>query len=309
MESVSSESSAGRYSLSLSLREAWELHKFHWHGSERLAAEVFEMYRTACLDLERYLGFPLTQPGCRVLEIGVGQRAQNLRLFRAHGIEAVGIDLEPVGKGLSAYLAMARSDGPLRVAKSLTRALLYDARFDAALSRAAGRPLPIEGIDVRQVDAAAMTFPSASFDAVVSFSVFEHIGDVDGAVREVARVLKPHGVARILIHLFPSISGGHVMEWQNPDPRNPPRSQPWRHVVDPSFVGNIYLNGLKKRDYVEAFERHMQVESVDMIRSGEAFLTPDIERAASSRGYTREELLDLVMVVAARPRPASSGNP
>lgn len=41
--------------------------------------------------------------------------------------------------------------------------------------------------------ASALPFPAASFDAVVACLVFEHIGDVDGAIAEVGRVLAPGG--------------------------------------------------------------------------------------------------------------------
>ena len=42
-------------------------------------------------------------------------------------------------------------------------------------------------------EAAELPFPDTSFDAVVACLVFEHIDDVDGAIAEVARVLRPGG--------------------------------------------------------------------------------------------------------------------
>jgi SAM-dependent methyltransferase len=44
-----------------------------------------------------------------------------------------------------------------------------------------------------QAAAAALPFPATSFDAVVACLVFEHITDVDTAISEVARVLRPGG--------------------------------------------------------------------------------------------------------------------
>jgi SAM-dependent methyltransferase len=42
-------------------------------------------------------------------------------------------------------------------------------------------------------EAAQLPFPADSFDAVAACLVFEHIDDVDGAIAEVARVLRPGG--------------------------------------------------------------------------------------------------------------------
>jgi SAM-dependent methyltransferase len=44
-----------------------------------------------------------------------------------------------------------------------------------------------------QAEAAALPFRAASFDAVVACLVFEHIADVDRAIAEVARVVRPGG--------------------------------------------------------------------------------------------------------------------
>lgn len=48
-------------------------------------------------------------------------------------------------------------------------------------------------LDLRCADAVALPFEDACFDAVVSTQVFEYVGDVDRALREVARVLRPGG--------------------------------------------------------------------------------------------------------------------
>src|SRR5207302_1342424 len=44
-------------------------------------------------------------------------------------------------------------------------------------------------------------FPADTFDLVVSTSVLEHVMDVDPVMAEIARVLKPGGVA---LHLYPT---------------------------------------------------------------------------------------------------------
>jgi len=49
------------------------------------------------------------------------------------------------------------------------------------------------GASYARSEAAELPFASASFDAVVACLVFEHIDDVDAAIAEVARVLRPGG--------------------------------------------------------------------------------------------------------------------
>jgi SAM-dependent methyltransferase len=49
------------------------------------------------------------------------------------------------------------------------------------------------GVLVGRAGAAALPFSRESFDAVVACLVFEHIDDVDDAISEVARVLRPGG--------------------------------------------------------------------------------------------------------------------
>jgi ubiquinone/menaquinone biosynthesis C-methylase UbiE len=49
------------------------------------------------------------------------------------------------------------------------------------------------GVAYTRSEAAALPFADASFDAAVACLVFEHIDDVDGAIAEVARVLRPGG--------------------------------------------------------------------------------------------------------------------
>lgn len=90
----------------------------------------------------------------RILDVGCGD-GQIARHLAATGATVVGVD--PTWNQLT--VAAERAGGP-------------------AYARAA---------------AAALPFADASFDAVVACLVFEHIDDLDGAVAEVARVLRRGG--------------------------------------------------------------------------------------------------------------------
>jgi ubiquinone/menaquinone biosynthesis C-methylase UbiE len=50
------------------------------------------------------------------------------------------------------------------------------------------------GLDVRQGSATELPFPDASFDVTCSFKVLPHVPDIERALAEMARVLRPRGV-------------------------------------------------------------------------------------------------------------------
>jgi len=102
------------------------------------------------------MGLDLLPPGGkRILEIGVGSGVL-VPTLTAHYPSYVGTDLE-LASGLPALV----------------------------------RP-PCEA-QFRTADLLADDLPAASFDAIVCFSVLEHIADVDGAARGLARLLAPGG--------------------------------------------------------------------------------------------------------------------
>ncbi len=67
---------------------------------------------------------------------------------------------------------------------------------DPAMRAAAERRLAPFGerAEVREADASRLQFTDASFDGVVSFIMLHHVIDWEGAMGEIARVLRPGGV-------------------------------------------------------------------------------------------------------------------
>lgn len=65
--------------------------------------------------------------------------------------------------------------------------------------------------NVRQGDICALSFSDASFDAVICSSVLYHqwVDDVESAVREMHRVLRPGGVVLINVPAFPFLRSRH----------------------------------------------------------------------------------------------------
>src|SRR2546421_4927952 len=65
--------------------------------------------------------------------------------------------------------------------------------------------------NVQQGDIHALPFPDASFDAVICSSVLYHqwVANVDGAVQEMHRILRPGGVLLINVPAFPFLHSAH----------------------------------------------------------------------------------------------------
>jgi SAM-dependent methyltransferase len=115
--------------------------------------------------------------GCDVLEVGVGMGADHLEWARAQPRTLAGCDLTPR-------------------AIELTRARLA-----------------LHGLRSRLLvtDARRLPFRDACFDLVYSWGVIHHSPDTPAAVREIRRVLRPGGRARVMIYRRRSLVG--VMLW------------------------------------------------------------------------------------------------
>lgn len=273
----------------------------HYRHNRRFAELDWAGFRCSREAFARHGGRPLE--GARVLDLGCGQRFPATLLFRAFGARVTGIDTDVVdpGFGPAAWWRMARRNGLGRCAKSLVRHAVFDRAYYRDLARLAGRPLRVAGLDVRLMDARALAFPDARFDLVHSNAVFEHLSDVPRVLEETARVLRPEGVASILVHLFPSLSGGHHPEWAFPDLAPSRRVPPWDHLRAGGTPGGAFLNRWRARQFLEAFDVRFRVVERETRTEGERWLTPERERELA--GYTREDLLTRTLRVVLRPRP------
>jgi SAM-dependent methyltransferase len=228
-----------------------------------------------------------------VLEVGCGQRATQVALFKADGAQVVGIDIEiPTYRmSIGTVISVLRANGMERCLKSIARHILFDRRFFAELSRLYRKPLPFSGLDTRVMDVEKMSFPDSSFDIVHSAWVLEHVQDARAAVAEVNRVLKPSGIGWMALHLFPSLSGGHHLEWIDPDRSPSTRVPPWDHLRGNTHPVNVYLNKLSLRDYRQIFSQETAVIDEQLTSQGEGLLTPEMAETLRHKGYMREDLL------------------
>jgi len=126
----------------------------------------------------------------RVLEVGVGAGTDFINWVR-NGARAVGIDLTEAGTRLSRE----------RIALEGLRA------------------------EVLRGDAENLPFAGDQFDLVYSYGVLHHSPDTARAVGEVLRVLRPGGIARVMVYHHPSLVGfmlwavhcaAHLQPWKSP---------------------------------------------------------------------------------------------
>ena len=146
------------------------------YAAGNTATEQLDAQARARYELEPYIFDFARFPDGRdrdVLEIGVGMGADHLEWAKSSPRSLTGIDLTPR-------------------AIDHTRARLHAYALSSTLGCADAEHLP---------------FGDNSFDIVFSWGVLHHSPDTPRAVDEVHRVLRPGGVARIMIYHYWSITG------------------------------------------------------------------------------------------------------
>ncbi|WP_239394607.1 class I SAM-dependent methyltransferase [Frankia sp. CiP3] len=151
------------------------------------------------VDFDRY---PVTE-GCRLLDLGCGTGRHGFEAFR-RGSEVVALDhaaAEVTGVG-QMFAAMA----------------------------AQGQVPPAARAACVRGDALALPFADATFDRVIAAEVLEHISDDARAMAELARVLRPGGLAAVTVPAwlpericwrlstaYHSVEGGHIRIYRQRD--------------------------------------------------------------------------------------------
>ena len=97
------------------------------------------------------------------------------------------------------------------------------------------------GARYARAEAARLPFPDGTFDGVIACLVFEHIDDLDGAIAEVARVLRPDGrFAFFLNHPLLQTPGSGWIDDQMLDPPE----QYWRvgpYLIEAESIEQVEL--------------------------------------------------------------------
>lgn len=242
-----------------------------------------------------------------VLDIGPGPFLVHMSYFAQHNrVTGIDLDVVPTGFSLGQYVEMCRRNGVRRAVKTICRKVIgIDRQYRREVRRRLTRPLN-EPHRVLRMDASEMSFPDRSFDLVHSRSVFHHIPSPEIALSEVARVLRPEGIAILSFHLYTSENGsldprvytddrGGVLAWSH-----------LRRSSRDSVVANAFINRLRLHEW-----RHKigdEMPSADVIlrqnrRNGAMSEARELRASGELAEYSLEELLtDEVIVVWQKPR-------
>jgi SAM-dependent methyltransferase len=161
------------------------------HDPVRWFAEHFD---DAADEILQFLGGDgISLEGRRIADIGCGDGIIDLGIaLKGRPSEVVGYDL--LGVDTDALVRAARA---ANVADAMPECLRFE------------RSQP-----------AAIPAPDEYFDVIVSWSTFEHVDDPVGLLRDIRRVIKPHGCFFLqLWPFFGSEHGGHL--WPHYDDRYP----------------------------------------------------------------------------------------
>jgi len=269
-----------------------DIARYHRRGSERLARETVARARMVKEHTDR-------QSEPRVLDLGCGGRAGVVLTLHTLGVPVTGIDYDVIAPrpSVASWLRVARRNGIERAAKTAGRQLLLDASYYRSVQRILGARLRWDALDVHTMDARKLEFAEDTFSFVFSAAVFEHIADVPRATAELARVMRPGGYAYILTHLFPSLSGGHALDWADPDeaPRMNTRVPPWDHLRQRLYPAHVYLNECRAEDYMSAFQSHFTVAREEYVTEGLNLLTPQLRSELCD--WTQDDLTRRFLVV------------
>lgn len=235
---------------------------------------------------------PLTN--LAVLELGPGQGLERAHYFSLDNqVTTIDLDVIPRGLDLPAYFRMWRRNGPGRVLKTIGRELLSNRGNRRAWAKAIGRD-DFSPLTMLDGDVQISPLSSGAFDAIVSWSVFEHLPESRAALSNLCQALRPGGVLYLSIHLYTCNNGHHDMRaftghedalplWAHLRPNT-------RHLVSPS----AYLNEWRLAQWRDLFDELTPgyQEFLDQYEHPEVY-GPLLEGqlGAELSDYSREELL------------------
>ncbi len=118
-----------------------------------------------------------------------------------------------------------------------------------------------------------------------------------------AASMDPRGIAYVKPMVFTGICGGHQIEWfpHTLTQKIDRRGEPWEHLRQKRYMGNVYLNKLSLADYRSLFSKHFEILEATCAEPnlGSQFMTPAIREEL--KAYSDEELYSNGVMFLLRP--------
>lgn len=284
---------AQKSSVTALIREAYRLFlQKSAESSSRVASVIRELqWLEQCVESK----CNRTLRDCDILDVGPGQFPYQMIYFAQHN-RVVGIDLDVVVQSFNPgdYLRMLRCNGVRRTVKTLGRKLVgIDRRYASEMMRQLDMK-SFPKLVIHQMDACKMTFSNDSFDLVHSRTVFQHLPDPAAGLAQLARVLKPGGIACVGLHLYSSETGS--LDYRS-SPGHPHQLPYWSHL-QPALASTVqspvFLNKLRLQEWKSVFEKYMPGSDLilshnprpDAIACAKAMI-----KSGEINGYTADEIL------------------
>lgn len=261
----------------------------YFHFDAKRAFIDYAFFKNLVNVIEKHLKKRVSD--CSILEIGCGQRFPITLLLNTIGAKIIGIDADYIDPNFSfkKLVNIFKHNGFERLIKTLIRHIFYDKAYYKNISRQFGKTLIFKNIDIRLMDVCSLNFTSNIFDCIFSNAVFEHLYDVNKACEEISRVIKNGGLIYISIDLFPSLSGGHNLEWTYLDNIHNNKVPPWDHLRNNLYPSHVFLNKFSERDYLEIFKKYFTILDISYDYEGEDYLTEEI--LEELHNFSKDDLL------------------
>jgi SAM-dependent methyltransferase len=276
-------------------REFKHLLTFHKTEAENRVSTLAGLAEQCGHTLKEEFGFELS--GRKVLDVGPGQYLIQSRYFALRN-EVIAIDNEVIVERLTAERCreMMRRNGIQRTVKTIARkALGIDRAYERAQRERFG-VAELPKVAVTRGDASKMPFANESFDMIYSRAVLHSLEEPAAAISEMARVLRPGGVAHVDLHLYSSVNGSldpRVMYGRNVELY-------WEHLRPGATVAEgVFLNRLRLSQWEELFANKWHGSKLSTIQVEDPALHKRADQILAQNmisGYSREELLTTTVV-------------
>ena len=271
------------------LQDLWNLYQMHFLASDSYVEDRLRELRSDIDEMHARLNFHAI--GKRILEIGPGPFLTQARYFALlNEVSAIDTDVILDDLKILQLRQLIRQNGMLRALKTIVRKSLgIDRRRRNILRRQLAVDL-LPHVQIVHGNVCDMTFAPSSFDLVYSRGVLHFVNAPERALHEIARVLRPGGVAFMRLHLYTSHNGsmdsrltiGHE------------RRLYWGHLRGLQMRPHASLNKLRLDDWHELFTTAWPGCLIKTIETNDRHVVEEADRLIAHgelAEYTREELV------------------